>query len=252
MEQTPKRTSAKGKGRVQPSAKGCCCKRSQCIKNYCDCYQSMMVCTQFCRCVGELFSHAHSNIVPWLHLSGCRNTEERMAVEPRAPSRNSNAGKRDRAAAMSAKAAAAAAKEGINIPMPPIAIVPTKKPTVMAPVNIIRMAPDSCNIVLQQVATMPPHIMPMGDTETDETPDTAMDSQNPEVEPEAKEPVEETDLHETHNLFTPEINRAQLICSLIQGSDAEELGLSPTQVGRLVIVEFGKCFKEVAEKMCNL
>ncbi|KAH8248682.1 hypothetical protein KR032_002141 [Drosophila birchii] len=243
MEQTPKRTSAKGKGRVQPAAKGCCCKRSQCIKNYCDCYQSMMICTQFCRCVG------------------CRNTEERMAVEPRTPSRNSNVVKRDRAAAMSAKAAAAAAKEGINIPVKsgpnnsaPIAIMPVKQPKAMAPINVIRMAPETFNIVLQQVSTMPPHLMPMGDSETEEipeTPDTAMNPQDPEVEPISMEPPDK-DFHQTHNLFASEINEAQLICSLIQGSEAEELGLNHNQVGRLAVVEFGNCFKVVSEKMFNL
>lgn len=36
----------------QATVKGCCCKRSQCIKNYCDCYQSMVICSKFCRCVG--------------------------------------------------------------------------------------------------------------------------------------------------------------------------------------------------------
>ncbi|KAH8357321.1 hypothetical protein KR200_000649 [Drosophila serrata] len=236
MQQTPRRASAKGKGRVQPAAKGCCCKRSQCIKNYCDCYQSMMVCTQFCRCVG------------------CRNTEERMAVEPRIPSRNSNVMKRERAAAMSAKAAAAAAKEGFNIPVPPIAIVPTKQSSAMAPVNIIRMAPDSYNVVLQQVGTMPPQMISTGDMEIEEipdTPDTAMDLQDPEVQLEAKEPPD-TDFRETRNFFTPEINEAQLICSLIQGSEAEELGLNRTQVGRLAIIEFGNCFKEVSEKILQL
>ncbi|KAH8281919.1 hypothetical protein KR054_004112 [Drosophila jambulina] len=240
MEQTPKRTSAKGKGRTQPTAKGCCCKRSQCIKNYCDCYQSMMVCTQFCRCVG------------------CRNTEERMAVEPRTPSRNSNVIKKDRAAAMSAKAAAAAAKEGFNIPLKPssvpIAMLPVQQqPTVMAPINIIRMAPDSFNVVLQQVP--PEQLIPLAARNTFEIPAAPVTAINPQfakVEPMEAMDEPDADFLETHNLFAPQINEAQLVCSLIQCTEGEELELNHVQVGRLAIVEFGNCFKEVSEKMFNL
>ncbi|KAH8334320.1 uncharacterized protein tomb [Drosophila kikkawai] len=239
MSQTPKRASAKGKGRAQPTAKGCCCKRSQCIKNYCDCYQSMMVCTQFCRCVG------------------CRNTEERMAVEPRTPSRNSNAVKRDRAAAMSAKAAAAAAKEGINIPVPPassnsipITIMPAQQPAAIAPINIIRMAPDAFNVVLQQVSPQLP-IIGMKTIEVPAAPDIAKDLPVAEVKPTVIEPPN-TNFYETHNLFDPQINAAHLVCSLIQGSDAEQLGLEHDQVGRLTIIEFENCYKEISQKMYKL
>ena len=32
--------------------KGCNCKRSGCLRNYCECYEAKIPCSQYCKCVG--------------------------------------------------------------------------------------------------------------------------------------------------------------------------------------------------------
>lgn len=185
-----------------------------------------------------------------------------MAVEPRTPARNASAVKRDRAAAMSAKAAAAAAKEGIKVQVPPVGsstpivptIVPVQQPAI-APLNIIRVAPDAFNVVVPQAPSQ--HLMPPVVKEVVELAPATIDPAKalpfvpPEVEPKSTEPVD-AGLHKTYNLFVQKINEALLECVLIRGFEAEQLGLSHIQVGRLVLAEFLEAYQEVLQKIVRI
>ncbi|XP_016989273.2 uncharacterized protein LOC108051635 [Drosophila rhopaloa] len=216
----------KTKGQGLNAIKGCCCKRSQCIKNYCDCYQSMAICSKFCRCVG------------------CRNTEVRKAVDSTTGSKNSSASKREKASAMSAKAAAAAAKAVINVqmkglqaggtaagkPVPtiPFALVPSQQP-IPVPIAITIPRPLATNTIPTRVVKPPVEPVPV-------------------VPPII--PVRQDDSRE-RNLFVQSVNAALLECMLIQATEAEQLGLGELQVGQLVLAEFMRGYKEILEKICE-
>ncbi|XP_034471652.1 protein lin-54 homolog [Drosophila innubila] len=211
----------------QQTPKGCCCKRSQCIKNYCDCYQSMATCSIYCKCIG------------------CRNTEERLAV-PTPPKKSAQIAKRERAAALSAKAAAAAAKAGINIHLKPApgsaAFVGQQfsnqvQPSVVA-LTPQKPAPDAIQLPaadLYNVITLPPpSAAALGKKPQLSTTPTTTTNPNPT-------PVPPKDV----NIFKQPINAALLECLVIQAVEAEDLGLTEVQVGKVIFHEFTRSLKSI-------
>ncbi|KAH8324176.1 hypothetical protein KR074_001027, partial [Drosophila pseudoananassae] len=213
--------------------KGCCCKRSQCIKNYCDCYQSMVICSKFCRCVG------------------CRNTEVRKAVDSSAPAKNS---KREKAAAMSAKAAAAAAKAGIHVPVKQMAGpgpgIPGKAfgfPPGQAPAAI----PVTLNKKTQQV-----QLAAGGREGIPARPNfngpSSVRAIKASAQPQSVATVNPAKIErEPPNYFSQPVNAALLECVLVQATEAEQMGFNDVQVGQLILMEFMRGLKAVYEATCE-
>ncbi|KAH8366436.1 hypothetical protein KR084_005711 [Drosophila pseudotakahashii] len=216
----------KGQGETK---KGCCCKRSLCIKNYCDCYQSMAICTKFCRC------------------TGCRNTEVRTAVDSNSGAKNSSAVKRQKAAAMSAKAAAAAARAGINVQMKGIQ---AEGSGVGLPVKPLATPTPFAIVTGQQPIAVPINITVAHPIATGSAPVRIV---KPPVEPLPVAPVIPVRLDDRRerNLFVQPVNASLLECLLIQATEAEQLGLDELQVGQLVLSEFMRGYKEILEKICE-
>ncbi|XP_052743301.1 protein lin-54 homolog isoform X2 [Bicyclus anynana] len=72
------KTKAGGPEIIRRHNKGCNCKRSGCLKNYCECYEAKIACTAICKCVG------------------CRNVEETLERRHRNPPRLASAPPRAR------------------------------------------------------------------------------------------------------------------------------------------------------------
>lgn len=59
----PKITKARDQNDIRLHNKGCNCKRSGCLKNYCECYEAKIACSSNCKCLG------------------CRNVEDRTTID---------------------------------------------------------------------------------------------------------------------------------------------------------------------------
>jgi hypothetical protein len=59
-----------GDSSVRKHTKGCNCKRSGCLKNYCECYEAKIACSNNCKCVGC------RNIEDSMEKKGLRSTIE--------------------------------------------------------------------------------------------------------------------------------------------------------------------------------
>ncbi|XP_017151680.2 uncharacterized protein LOC108161833 [Drosophila miranda] len=256
--------------------KGCACKRTSCIKNYCDCYQSMKICHEFCKCVD------------------CKNSVERPLVTDNLP-KNS---RRQRASAVAAKAEAAALKVGLkpasttpskvivqgkrnqpgDQPIIPLGVRIVPKPTPMKllpdkprgmpqePVSFQMPQPQH---QLKQLTNEPrhhvvpkvrpdqdrlmSHSMPESQAWCGSPPQSSVIVSSPsccEVTEAEKENTEEKKSKEA-NLFIKPVNVTLLECMLIQATEAEQLGLSDIQVGQLVLNEFFKGLQIIYDNSCG-
>jgi len=169
-------------------------------------------------------------------------------VDPNSGAKNASAVKRQKAAAMSAKAAAAAAKEGINVQMKvlqaggsgvglpgkplvtptPLGFVAGQQPMAAVPINIAVPRPIATGSAAVKITKPPVEPLPVA----------------PII------PLRKDDRRE-RNLFVQPVNASLLECILIQATEAEQLGLSELQVGQLVLAEFIRGYKDILEKICE-
>lgn len=172
------------------------------------------------------------------YLAGCRNTEERLAVAT-PPKKTALAAKRERAAALSAKAAAAAAKAGINIhlkPAPGSAAFAGQQfgagaqpPAAATPSQILQL-PD---LDIETIITLPPPNVAAAAT-VKKLPLPPALGQSLLFPSQPLMPPKEV------NVCKQPVNVALLECILVQAAEAEELGLTEVQVGKLILHEFSR------------
>ncbi|EDW75999.1 uncharacterized protein Dwil_GK14905 [Drosophila willistoni] len=236
--------SARGQAQ-QPTIKGCSCKRSQCIKNYCDCYQSMAVCSKHCRCIG------------------CRNTQERKNV---APPPKATAAKRDRGAALTAKAAAAAAKVAKAATSQPVKVsgksvitrvvsqpAPLPRKYTSATALVPSKAIEQSLIKAQQEpkvgvieenssgGTLKANASP-GEAKATTTGEPVTVKKEPK-EPKIKEPA-------GSKIFFRPINAALFDLMYVQAIEGEQMGLNEVHIGHLVFHELTRAINTILADRC--
>ncbi|XP_068151456.1 protein lin-54 homolog [Drosophila tropicalis] len=235
--------SAKGQAQ-QPTIKGCSCKRSQCIKNYCDCYQSMSICSKYCRCID------------------CRNTQERKNVTPQP---KATAAKRDRGAILTAKAAAAAAKaakagtsqatkgSGRSVIT---RVVPQPAPLSRKTSSATALMPSKGSEQSSAKAQQEPKV---GVNEESSSNATLKASAPPgEAKPTTQGPgttKKETTTKKRKEaagsrVFSPAVNAALFECMFVQAIEAEQMGLNEVHIGHLVINELTRAINMIVEDSC--
>lgn len=174
-------------------------------------------------------------------FTGCRNTEERLALAV-PPKKSALAAKRERAAALSAKAAAAAAKVGINIHLKPApgsasyAVQRVAEQVPPATTATIAAAPAKPQVIelpqvdLNNIVVLPP-------------PNAAALAKKQQqavlAVPQVPVPLKEV------NILKQPVNAALLDCVLIQAAEAEAVGLNEAQVGQVVLYEFARNLQAV-------
>lgn len=80
----PKIGKSRGDSSRQHS-KGCHCKRSSCLKNYCECYEAKILCTDLCKCFGckNLESNMTSHKLQYLADAADKRSQQQLAAANR-------------------------------------------------------------------------------------------------------------------------------------------------------------------------
>lgn len=68
---------SEGASDARHHSKGCHCKRSGCLKNYCECYEAKIPCSSLCKCVGcKNYSQTHSTLQELADVAVVRHQQQ--------------------------------------------------------------------------------------------------------------------------------------------------------------------------------